>query len=811
MKPGETLGSYQVLEKLGEGGMGEVYKARDTQLRRDVALKVLPAEVATDPGRLARFQREAELLAALNHPHVAQIHGIVEADATRALVMELVEGETLAARVARGPVPLAETLRLARQVAEALEYAHERGIIHRDLKPANIMLTPAGAVKVLDFGLAKSAVLPDGEDASEQTTLTRGPTIAGTVMGTASYMSPEQARGETVDQRTDVWAFGCVLYEMLAGRRVFPGRTATDVLASVIKDEPGWDALPSPTPPIVRGLIQRCLEKDAGQRLADMAAVSGALAECVSGANWPGTTPATSTPASLRAERAAGRRRGTQVAVVALIVARVALAAGGIWHLVSGGSAGPSIRSIAVLPLANVSGNPDDAFFADGMTEVLIANLGSIGTLKVISRTSVMAYRGSKKALREIARELKVDAIVEGSALRSGDRVRITAQLVDAGAGTITWSETYERDMRDVLAMQGDVARAIARRIQITLAPDVEQRLTAKPVRPDVYEDYLKGRYFFYQSTPEGLQKAEEFFNRALEKDPALALAHAGLADVNVVRNFSGLVPSREALEKAKMHAVRAVQLDDQLADAHVSLAWLSFQNWDWVTAEKEFRRSLELNPSNAGARSTYAQFLAARGRTEEALQEGRRSRELDPLSLPFQTAFASVLIGVGRYDEAIALCQETLRMNAAFFWAHEHLSRAYAQKGKFEEALAEARTSFSGQGDGELVNALERGRRQAGYAGAMRAAAETLAARARTQYVMGFRVALMYASAGDKNAAILWLERTYQQHGAMLEYIRISPEFGELHSDPRYQDLLRRLNLADDQLAGSSSLPWSR
>jgi eukaryotic-like serine/threonine-protein kinase len=803
---GKTLGPYQILSKVGEGGMGEVYKARDTQLRRDVALKVLPGEVATDPDRLARFQREAELLAALNHPHVAQIHGIVDADGTRALVMELVEGETLAARIAGGPLPLAETLPLARQVAEALEYAHQRGIIHRDLKPANIMITPGGRAKVLDFGLAKSAVPAGAGDGSEQATLAGGPTIAGTVLGTASYMSPQQARGEPVDERTDIWAFGCVLYEMLAGQRAFPGRTATDVLAGVIKDEPGWHSLPPSTPPVVRGLIQRCLQKDAGQRPADMAAVSGALAEFASGASRTGARTETSIAASLPAGRAAGRRRGTQIAIAALLVATVAIAAAGLWHLVSGKSAVPSIRSIAVVPLANGSGNPDDAFFADGMTDVLIANLGSIEALKVISRTSVMAYRGGSKPLREVARELKVDAIVEGSALRSGDRVRITARLVDGHAETIIWSETYERDMRDVMALQGDVARAIARKIQATLAPEVDERLAARPVRPDAYEDYLKGRYFLYQTTPEGLQKAEEFFNRALEKDSAIALAHAGLADVNIVRSFSGLVPPAEALERAKMHAVRAVQLDDQLADAHASLAWISFQNWDWVTAEKEFRRALQLNPGDAVARMNYAQFLAGRGREQEALREAQRSREIDPLSLPLHTAYASVLVGVGRYDDAIAVCQEALRMNANFFWAHHHLWRAYAQKGKLQEALAEARATFSAQGDAEVVKALERGERQAGYAGAMREAAETLAARSRTQYVMAFGVALLYANAGEKTAAIDWLERAYQQHGALLEHIRISPEFKQLRPDPPFQDLLRRLNLADDQIAGSST-----
>jgi eukaryotic-like serine/threonine-protein kinase len=801
--PGTRLGPYEILATLGAGGMGEVYKARDTELKRDVALKVLPADVAADPDRLARFQREAELLAALNHPHIAQIHGLVDTGGTRALVMEFVEGDTLEARIEGGSLPLAEILPLARQVAGALEYAHGRGIVHRDLKPANIMITPGGTVKVLDFGLAKSAGLPGAGGAAEQATLTLGPTIAGTVLGTASYMSPEQARGEPVDKRTDIWAFGCVLYEMLAGQRAFPGRTATDVLAGVIKDEPGWHALPPSTPQTVQGLIQRCLEKEAEKRPADMSAVSGALAAFPPGAGGPGVAPIIAAAGSVPAGRGAGRRRSARLALSALIVAAVALAAAGLWNLVPRTPAGASIRSIAVLPFNNVSGKPDDAFFADGMTDVLIANLGSIEALKVISRTSVMAYRGGSKPVRDVARDLKVDAVVEGSALRSGDRVRITAQVIDARADAIIWSETYERDMRDVMALQGEVARAIAGRIRTSLAPEVAERLEARPVRPDVYEDYLKGRYFLYQASPEGMQKAGEFFSRALEKDPAFALAHAGLADLNVARNFSGLAPPAEALEQAKMHAVRAVQLDDQLADAHASLAQISVQNWDWVTAEKEFRRALQLNPSHAWARMNYAQFLAGRERHEEALREGRRSRELDPLSLPFHTAFASVLIGAGRYDEAIAVCQEALRMNSGFFWAHHHLWRAYGQKGMFDEALAEAHASFTAQGDAEVVKALDRGQRQAGYAGAMREAAETLAARSRTRYVMAMGVALLYANAGEKTAAIDWLEKAYAQHGALLEYIRMTPEFKELRPDPRYQNLLRRLNLADDQVAG--------
>ncbi len=715
LQVGHEIGRYRVLGALGAGGMGEVYLAEDRELGRRVAIKLLGGWLTRDAEFARRFEQEARTLASLSHPNIVTIYSVEHVSGTDFLTMELVEGMALDERIAAGPIPVGEAAGIARQIAEALRAAHAKGIVHRDLKPANVKIATDGQVKVLDFGLAKRAGLAGAADASQQATLPGGPTIAGTVLGTPSYMSPEQARGEPVDTRADVWAFGCVLFEMLAGARAFPGRTATDVLAAVIKDEPRWDALPPSTPPIVRDLVHRCLEKDAGQRLDDMAAVPGALAEFASGAIGSGASTATSIAASVPAGHVARRRRGTLVAVAGLIVATVALAAVGLWNLVSHGSAGPAITSLAVLPLTNASGNPDDQYFADGMTDVLIANLGSIEALKVISRTSVMAYRGGSKPLREVARDLNVDAIVEGSALRSGDRVRITAQLVDGRAETIIWSETYERDMRDIMALQGDVARAIARRVQTTLAPDVEQRLTARPVRPDVYEDFLKGRYALYQSSPEALQKAEEFFSRALEKDPAFALAHAGLADVNVARGFSGFVPPREALEKAKMHAVRAVQLDDRLGDAHASLAFISVQGWDWVTAGREFQRALQLNPSNAWARMNYAQFLGAQGRMEEGVREARRARELDPLALPLHTAYASVLIGAGRYDDAIAVCQEALRMVPGFFWAHQHLFRAYARKGMLEEALAEARASFAAQGDGEVVKALERGQRRAG------------------------------------------------------------------------------------------------
>ncbi len=496
--PPTQFGPYQVISLLGKGGMGEVYRAHDSKLSRDVAIKTLSPEVANDPDRLARFRREARTLAALNHPGIGGIYGLEESDGLSFLVLELVEGETLAERLKRaGPIPVDEALNIAGQIVEALEAAHAKGITHRDIKPANIKITPEGRVKTLDFGLAKGLLsAPHATLSSMGETLTMA-TEAGQVLGTPAYMSPEQARAQTVDQRTDIWAFGCVFYELLVGSRAFRGATLADLMTAILSQPPNWDALPDTTPERIRALLRRCLEKDPAQRLASIAEARKEIALVQ-----------------------AGRRGVSRRTIVAASVAGVVAVAGlpvafnlrGVRDRLKVALTGPRIRSIAVLPLANLSGDPKQEYFSDGMTESFINGLAQIGALKVISRTSAMAYKGTTKPLRQIAQELGVDAVVEGAAIRSGDRVRISARLIDAKTDRQLWAESYDRDFADVLTLEGEVARTVARQVGAELTAQERMRLSAsRRVDPQAHEAYLQGLAYFHRGGKENFDEAQRY------------------------------------------------------------------------------------------------------------------------------------------------------------------------------------------------------------------------------------------------------------------------------------------------------------
>ena len=487
---GQQIGIYKVVSLLGAGGMGEVYRARDSKLGRDVALKVLPARFTTDGDRVSRFEREARLLATLNHAHIGAIYGFENDNQTCALVLELVEGPTLADRLAKGPLPPTEALKIAGQIAGALEAAHEKGIVHRDLKPANIKITPDGSVKVLDFGLAKAAA-GDGaaSDGSQLPTMTIDATSEGMIVGTPRYMSPEQARGQSVDKRTDIWAFGCVLYEMLTGRAPFAAATIPDIFVSILEREPDWSALPEKTPPSVRQLLHRCLEKDPKARLRDIGDARIELAGKQDGSPL-----------------LVSRRRLTQAATIIGVL--MVMAAAGVAVFSPTKPVGP-IRAVAVLPLENLSGDPEQEYFADGMTEQLTADLSSVTALRVISRTSVMQYKKARKPLSAIARELNVDAVIEGSVVRVGEQVRITAKLIRAATEDTLWARSYERDLRDVLGLQSEVARSIASEVNITLTPQEQARLaSARPVDLEAHQQFLLGRFHLNKGTEEGLKKA---------------------------------------------------------------------------------------------------------------------------------------------------------------------------------------------------------------------------------------------------------------------------------------------------------------
>src|SRR2546427_3733566 len=631
LKRGTRLGPYEILAPLGAGGMGEVYEAHDSKLGRKVAIKVLPATFIHDPQRLARFQREARMLASLNHPNIATIHGLEESDGVHYLVMELVPGETLAERIGKGALPVEEALKVSGQVAQALEAAHEKGVIHRDLKPGNVKLTPEGRVKVLDFGLAKAFVGDGGPEAPTVTTLTAMSTEDGRILGTPAYMSPEQARGKTVDKRADVWAFGCVLYELLTARRAFGGETLTETIAAVLEREPDWQALPPSTSAKIRDLLRRCLQKDPQRRLRDIGDVRIEIEEVSA---LPRVGEAVATTKSTRV-----RWRGALLWGVALLLLATVTSIA-IWNrkspspLFARGGLGP-IESLAVLPLEELSGSPGQDYFADGMTDELITDLAQIKALRVISRTSVMVYKGAHKSLPDIARELNVDAVVEGTVLHSGNRVRITAQLIYAATDRHLWAESYERDVRDILGLQREVAKDIVDEIRIKVTPEEQVLLSgAPPVNSEAYEAYLKGRYYWETRTEEGLRKAISYFEEAIEKDPTSPRAYRGLADSYNALGSDEFLPPMETFPKAKAAALEALRRDQNFAEAHASLAFAIWNyDYDWKAVETEYKRAIDLNPGYATSYHWYAGYLMGMGRFAEAIAAVKKARELDPLS----------------------------------------------------------------------------------------------------------------------------------------------------------------------------------
>jgi len=779
---GQRLLHYEIVDKLGAGGMGEVYRARDRKLGRDVAIKTLPAAFAADPERLSRFRREARVLASLNHPNIAAIHSLEDDKGTHYLVLELVEGETLADRIARGPVPVEEALRICSQVAEALEAAHQKGITHRDIKPANIKVTPEGRVKVLDFGLAKAfAVGGAGGDLSELPTVTAAPTREGQILGTPAYMSPEQVRGKPLERQTDVWSFGCLLFELLAGQRAFPGETLSDTLAKVLEREPDWRMLPPSTPAKVRELLRRCLEKDGSKRLRDLGEARKVLEDALA-RGW-GLT----------------RRQWwalSGVAAAVLIAAVLASNVGGWRTRLLRTAAPPPIRSLAVLPLANLSGDPGQEYFSDGMTDALITDLSKIRALKVISRTSAMQYKGAKKALWEIARELGVDGVIEGSVARSGGRVRITAQLIQAATDTNLWAESYERDMQDVFRLQGEVAQAIARQIQIAVTPEEQTRLAGRrAVNPEAYDAHLKGLVYSYKWTPEDLDTAMKYFQLALEKDPRYAWAYAGISWGWILRAQLGVVRAREGWPKAKAAALKALELDQTLAQAHSNLAGVHFvYYWDWSAADAEYRRAIELNPNDAQIRVGYADLLAILGRGDESERQSQRSLELDPNNLMFQALYGFELFLRSRIDDGIAQMQKVLRMDPNNSMVHNNLFPYLARKQMYPQAFAEERVLFGR--DKEILDALERGYAQGGYREANRLAAQQAEMQSKQAYVPPGEIAPFYLEAGQKDRALDWLERCFDEHESVSVYAAVDPGWDSVRTEPRFQALVRRLNL---------------
>ncbi len=787
---GQTLGHYRVVEQIGAGGMGLVFRAHDERLDRDVALKVLPPGTLTDENARKRFRKEALTLSKVNHPNIETVFDFDTEDGVDFLVMELIPGVTLDERLAAGELSEKEVIRLGAQLAEGLAAAHAEGVIHRDLKPGNLRLTPDGRLKILDFGLAKLLRPVSDVAATESLSKTHG------AVGTLPYMAPEQLQGEPADARSDLWAAGAVLYELATGRRPFPQSSAPMLIDAILRQAPVPPrAVNANLSPELERIISKSLEKDPEHRYQSAKELGADLKRLAA--------PPTALPAT---RSAPSRRRYGWYALAAGALVVALLVAGPVipnweWRDRLLGKRGANrIESLAVLPLANLSGDPQQEYFADGMTEELTTNLAQISALRVISRTSVMQYKGTKKPLPEIARELNVDAVIEGSVLRAGNRVRITAQLVDARADRHLWSESYERDLGDVLALQSEVSRTIARQIQVTLTPQEQTRLTtARPVNPEAYDAYLKGRYYLSKRSVDDIQKAIAYFQQAVDKDPAYAPAYAGLADSYYLLPQYGGVSPKETHPKAKAAATKALELDGALAEAHISLALIKLTaDWDWAGSEVEFKRALELAPGSAQGHYFHAYFyLTPKGRFEEAIAELKRALDLDPLSMIINANLGATLRFARRYDEAIAQCRKTLELDSRFGRGHVVLGMAYEHKGMYREAITEFRMAvdYDPRNTQPLVN-LGHAYALSGKEAEARKVLAELHKRSKKGYVLASDLALVYVALGEKQQALAALEKAYEAHEFRVMFLNVDPRFDSLRAEPRFQQLVRRIGL---------------
>jgi len=778
---GQTLGHYRIVEKVGEGGMGVVYRAQDVRLERDVALKVLRTGVLADEGARKRFRKEALALSKLNHPNIATVHDFDTQGGLDFLTMEFVVGEPLSHKTQAGPLPEKEIVSLGTQMAAALEAAHEHEIVHRDLKPGNIMITPKGQVKLLDFGLAK-VVQPV---AAMTTADTLNETVE--VAGTVPYMAPEQLQGESVDARSDFFSFGAVLYEMATGQRPFREKTLTRLTDAILHQASvSPRALNARISPELERVILKCLEKQPEHRYQSAKEIVADLRRLASGSQSiaPSATPA----------KAPYGSKGLKAASIGvLVVVALALLSPMSWRgrLFSPGAAA-QVRSLAVLPLENFSRDPDQDFFADGMTEALITDLSKISALRVISRTSVMQYKGAKKPLPQIARELQVDAVIEGSVERAGDRVRITAQLIDAVNDKHLWAERYDRDVGDVLLLQGEISRTIADEIRIKLTPQQGTQLAKNPrVDPQVQEDYLKGRYHLNKGSEEEIRKGIQFFEDVLTRNPKDARGYAGLADSYVALSDSYVAPS-EILPKAKATSLKALELDDNLAEAHTSSGVVRFlYDWDWAGAEIEFKRAIELNPSSADAHVWYGVFLAQMDRGSEAIAELKRAEALDPLSLSVHVNAGWVYYLMRQNEQAIEQWRKALDLEPQFAVSHSAIWVGYLRSPDFAKVMAALGKGTSVDDPMELA-ALGGIYAVSGDSAQARSVLTKLSAMSTRRYVCPYEMATAHAVLGDKDQAIAYLRRGYQEHSGCIPDIKTDPRLDALRSDPRFQELLR-------------------
>ncbi len=775
VKKGSTLaGKYRIVEPIGKGGMGVVYKAEDTKLRRSVALKFLPPELAESPEAGERFIREAQAAAALSHPHICTVHEINEEEDQSFIVMEYIEGQSLRQKIAKGPLDQAEALNIAIQVAEGLKEAHKKAIVHRDIKPGNIMVTEEGKAKVMDFGLAKA--LGSSLITKEAKT-----------MGTVAYMSPEQAQGQSVDFRTDIWSLGVVLYEMIAGQVPFKGEYEQSVIHSILNHEP--EPITKIRKDLTSGVeqvIYKALAKSPRDRYQSMDDFLGDLRAIAEGLR------PLKAKAGLFRGRILGFKKTHVYAGLACIVILAALA-----FLFLPSKPGQTLDSIAVMPLENLSGDPEQDSLAESIHDDLITNLAGLSSLKtVIARRTVMQFKGKDTPPQKIAQDLHVKALITGALRRTGDNVRVTAQLIDPATGSQKWAESYERDIRDVMSLENEIVTAIAREVNVRLTPEERSRLASeRTVNPEAYVAYTKGRFYLNNLTLEGLQTGLKYMQEAIDKDPTNPLPYAALA-LGYCRIGHSTNPPPDAFARAKEAALKAEELGGMLAETETALAQIQiFEEWDWEGGGKALQHALTLNPSLPDAQRMYSWYLMLIGRTNEAIAAMKRAIEVDPLTPLWISDLGWQYWSAGQYQEAMDAQQKALELNPNFEQGLAVLGYLYAEKGRFEEAIAaHQKLDSSSPRNWDLVRTYALAGRQDE---ARKLLAELLEKDPKpTGARDGWDLAQVYAAMGDKDEAFRWMEAAVKEHNSFIPWMRQNPAYAPLRSDPRFQELVNYMKL---------------
>ncbi|HET9793264.1 MAG TPA: protein kinase [Thermoanaerobaculia bacterium] len=784
---GDRLGPYEIISLLGSGGMGEVYRARDTRLGRTVALKILPEAVAADPERVRRFEMEARSASALADPRIVTVFDVGAERGIHFIATELVEGSDLRHLLEGGPVPPARVIEIAAQIAEGLAAAHEQGIVHRDLKPENVLINRSGAVKIADFGLAKQTDRSSG-DLSQMATAAADSTATGIVMGTVAYMSPEQARGARVDFRSDQFSLGLILYEMAAGRRAFARGNPADTLSAILRDDPPPLASASPgmSEPFAR-IVHRCLEKDPERRYGSTSDLAHDLKGLV--ASSPSTVAAKTSPPLRKF-----------VIPLALALAAAALAA--FLFLRHPKPVSEPINSLAILPFVSSSGKADMEFLTDGITESLINKVSQVSGLRVISRTSAFHYKGREIDPAKVARELDVRAILTGHVAAVGDSLSVGAELVDARDGRHLWGEQYNRKISDVFAMQSEIASVIATSLRGPLTGQEQGRIEKRPTRNlAAYQEYLKGKYFFGRSNPGDLEKARAAFEEAVSLDPDFALAHVGISGCYGIEGSASYLNPTEAWPKSREHAERAIALDASLPDAHTALAAVYLNHdWDWAAAERELKRAMTLGPvdlSLAEPNDLFSFYLAAMGRLDEAVAAEKTAQKTDPLS-PFLAAdLAQEYYYARKFDAAIREARRALELQPDSVFGLTALGLSFVMEGKSEAGIASLQSAVERSG-GESFNLGNLGWAY-GRAGRIADAKEVLRrmeVSSRERYVAPFDRAMVEIGMGNADAAFAGLDRAVEERNAWLIFLNVEPMFDPIRADPRFAKVVARVGL---------------